>query len=123
MNVNNFIEPPILQLVEQYVIIETQRDKLWKYIVKPIFENVRNRMRSLEKIIETTKRPNIYTDFVDAIGEQREIELPGFSAGFDVERFRDKTNQFLKAHDDNDPVIHKLRWNEPLNRSDLEALE
>ena len=56
------------------------------------------------------------------IGEEREIELPGFDAGHDVERFRDKTHQFLKARQ-NDPVIHKLRWNEPLTRADLDALE
>jgi type I restriction enzyme, R subunit len=48
--------------------------------------------------------------------------LPGFAAAHDVERFRDKTQQFLKAHE-NDPVIHKLRWNEPLCKTDLDALE
>jgi type I restriction enzyme R subunit len=76
----------------------------------------------LVKFIEKTKRPPIYTDFVDSIGEETEIELPGFDAGHDVERFREKTQQFLKAHE-NDPVIHKLRWNEPLGTSDLGALE
>ena len=39
-----------------------------------------------------------------------------------MERFRDKTQQFLKVHE-NDPVIHKLRWNEPLTKGDLDALE
>jgi type I restriction enzyme, R subunit len=48
--------------------------------------------------------------------------LPGFAAVHDVERFRYKTQQFLKAHE-NDPVIHKLRWNEPLSKADLDALE
>jgi len=56
------------------------------------------------------------------IGEQREIDLPGFAAGHDVERFRDKTQQFLRTHQ-NDPVIHKLRWNEPLSKANLDALE
>jgi type I restriction enzyme, R subunit len=74
------------------------------------------------KFIEKTKRQNIYTDFTDLIGEERIIDLPGFAAGLDVERFRDKTQQFLKAHE-NDPVIHKLRWNEPLTRADLDSLE
>jgi type I site-specific restriction endonuclease len=40
----------------------------------------------------------------------------------DAERFRDKTQQFLKAQE-NDLVIHKLRWNEPLSKADLDALE
>jgi len=39
-----------------------------------------------------------------------------------VERFHDKTHQFLKAHE-NDPVIHKLRFNEALTKADLDALE
>jgi len=32
----------------------------------------------------------------------------------DVERFRDKTQQFVNAHE-NDPVIHKQCFNEPLS--------
>ena len=48
--------------------------------------------------------------------------MPGFTAVHDVDRFRDKTQQFLKVHE-NDPVIHKLRWNEPLSKADLDALE
>jgi type I restriction enzyme, R subunit len=76
--------------------------------------------------IEKTKRQNIYTDFSDLIAEEREIELPGFDAGHDVERFRDKTQQFLRAHE-SDPVIHKLRWiekppSEPLTASLPERL-
>jgi type I restriction enzyme R subunit len=85
-------------------------------------EDVRKRLRSLVKFIEKTTRQNIYTDFTDLIGEETEIELPGFAAGHDVDRFRDKTQQFLKAHE-NEPVIHKLRWNEPLTTADLDALE
>jgi type I restriction enzyme, R subunit len=87
-----------------------------------MLEDVRKRLRSLVKFIEKTTRQNIYTDFTDLIGEETEIELPGFAAGQDLERFRDKTHPFLKAHE-NDPVIHKLRWNEPLTTADLDALE
>jgi type I restriction enzyme R subunit len=74
------------------------------------------------KFVDKTKRENIYTDFLDLMGEEREIELPGFDAGHEVERFRDKTHQFLRVHE-NDPVIHKLRWNEALTSADLDALE
>ena len=91
-------------------------------ITTSILEDVRKRLRSLVKFIEKTKRQNIYTDFADLIGEEREIEFPEFGAVHDVERFRDKTEQFLKAHG-NDPVIAKLRWNEPLSKADLEELE
>jgi len=104
------------------LIIEVQTDEFWQDITTPILENVRKRLRSLVKFIEKTRRQNIYTDFMDLMGEEREIELPGFDAGYDAERFRDKTHQFLRAHE-NDPVIHKLRWNEPLDKRDLDALE
>ena len=42
-----------------------------------MLEDVRKRLRSLVKFIEKTKRQNIYTDFADLIGEEREIDLPG----------------------------------------------
>jgi type I restriction enzyme R subunit len=61
-------------------------------------------------------------DFLDLMGEERVIDLPGFSIGLDIDRFRDKTQQYLKAHE-NDPVIQKLRWNESLTKQDLDALE
>ncbi len=107
---------------ELELIIEVQTDEFWQDITTPILENVRKRLRSLVKFIDKTRRQNIYTDFMDLMGEEREIELPGFDAGYDAERFRDKTHQFLRAHE-NDPVIHKLRWNEPLDKRDLDALE
>ena len=107
---------------ELELIIELQTDEFWQDITTPILENVRKRLRTLVKFVDKTKRQNIYTDFLDLMGEEREIELPGFSAGIDVDRFRDKTQQFLRAHE-TDPVIHKLRWNERLNKDDLDALE
>jgi type I restriction enzyme, R subunit len=107
---------------ELELIIEVQTEEFWQDITAAILEDVRKRLRSLVKFIERAKRPNIYTDFVDEIGEETQVELTGFDAGHDVERFRDKTQQFLKGHE-SDPVIRKLRWNEPLSRSDLNALE
>jgi type I restriction enzyme R subunit len=107
---------------ELELIIEVQTDEFWQDITALMLEDVRKRLRSLVKFIEKTKRQNIYTDFADLIGEDREIDLPGFAAGHDAERFRDKTQQFLRMHE-SDPVIHKLRWNEPLSRADLDALE
>src|ERR1019366_7190146 len=84
---------------ELELIIEVQTDEFWQDITASMLEDVRKRLRSLVKFIEKTKRQNIYTDFADLIGEEREIDLPGFAAGHDVERFRDKTQQFLRAHE------------------------
>jgi type I restriction enzyme R subunit len=114
---------PIPMVREQLeLIIELQTDEYWQDITTPMLEDVRKRLRSLVKFIDKTKRQNIYTDFQDLIGGETVIDLPGFGAAHDVERFREKTHQFLRAHE-NDPVIHKLRWNEPLSKADLATLE
>ena len=107
---------------ELELIIEVQTDEFWQDITTSMLENVRKRLRGLVKFVDKTKRQNIYTDFTDRMGDEREIELPRFGAGHNVDRYRDKTHQFLKDHE-NDPVIHKLRWNEPLNKEDIDALE
>ena len=53
------------------------------------------------------------------MGEAEEIELRGFDRVHDIERFRDKTQKFLKTHE-NDRVIQKLRFNERLTKADLD---
>jgi type I restriction enzyme R subunit len=104
------------------LIIELQTDEYWQDITTPMLEDVRKRLRSLVKFIDKTKRQNIYTDFTDMMGGETLIDLPGFAGVHDAEKFREKTHQFLKTHED-DPVIHKLRWNEPLSKHDLTVLE
>lgn len=107
---------------ELELIIEVQTDEFWQDVTAPMLETVRKKLRSLVKFIETKKRPRIYTDFEDLMGESTEIELPGIGGTHDAERFREKTEQFLKAHE-NDPVIVKLRFNEALSVADLDMLE
>lgn len=50
------------------------------------------------------------------------MELPGFGAGADFEKFRAKARQLPRAHEDH-PAIIKLRFNEPLRRGDIQDLE
>jgi len=107
---------------ELELIIELQTDEYWQDITTAMLEDARKRLRCLVKFIEKTKRPTIYTEFTDSMGEETEIELPGFDSGHDVERFLDKTQQFLRAHDQ-DPVIQKLRFNERLTKQDVDTLE
>ncbi len=104
------------------LILEVQTDEFWQDVTTPILENVRKKLRALMKLIERKKRNQVYTDFEDELGEETEIEFKGISTAADYERFKAKALQFLKAHE-NDIVIHKLRWNEPLTPADLEKLE
>ena len=87
-----------------------------------MLEIVRKRLRNLIKLIEKTKRRIVYTDFVDEIGGQTAIDLPGIGVGVDFERFKAKARHFLKAND-NHLAIHKLRTNQPLTPTDLGELE
>lgn len=104
------------------LIIELRTDEWWQDVTLAMLEDARKRLRALVKFVEKTRRPIIYTDFVDTIGEEQEIEFEQFESAHDGERFRSKTEVYLKLHE-SDPVIQKLRWNEALNTEDLSRLE
>jgi type I restriction enzyme, R subunit len=116
-------EQSAIPMVQQQMplIQDLLSDEYWQDITVPMLEIVRKRLRSLVKLIEKVRRQRVYTDFEDTMGAEVEIQLPGFGAA-DYERFRVKTRQFLKEHENEGP-IQKLRFNEPLTTDDLEQLE
>ncbi len=107
---------------EMALIQEIQGDDYWQDVTAPMLETVRRRLRALIKLIEFRKRPIVYTDFEDEIGEGAELEVRGISVGMDMDRFRLKARHFLKDNE-NHIAILKLRRNEPLTATDLEELE
>jgi type I restriction enzyme R subunit len=116
-------EKSAIPMVQQQMplILEIQTDDYWQDVTVPLLESARKRLRSLVKLIEKAKRRPVYSDFEDLMGAEAPIELPGFGSA-DYERFRTKTRQFLREHE-NDVPIRKLRWNEPLTPGDLTELE
>jgi type I restriction enzyme R subunit len=104
------------------LIVEVQSQEFWEGVTVVCLERVRKGLRELVLLIEKRKRPIVYTDFDDEIGQGELITLPGISPGVNAEKFKDKAEKFLHKHE-NDPAIHKLRFNEPLTAEDLEALE
>lgn len=104
------------------LILDVQTDEWWENVTTPMLEILRRRLRSLVKLIEKHSRKPIYTNFEDIMGSETNMELPGFSAAGDFEKFRAKTRAFLLEHQDH-AVIHKLRMNMPLTSSDLDELE
>ena len=104
------------------LIQEIQTDEYWQDITAPMLEIIRRRLRELIKLIEKAKRNRIYTAFLDEIGPTAEIEIVTAVAEIDFERFKAKVQHFLKAHSDQ-IVIHKLRRNQSLTKTDLEELE
>jgi type I restriction enzyme R subunit len=53
----------------------------------------------LIKLIEIKRRSIIFSDFEDEIGTGAAIEVSGVSVGTDMDRFRTKARQFLKANE------------------------
>ena len=108
---------------EQMALIQDmQTDEWWQDVTVPMLERVRRRLRDLVKLIEKQQRKPIYTDFEDQMGAETDVELPGFVARTDFEKFRAKARAFLRAHQDH-IAIHKLRMNKPLTPADLAELE
>jgi len=107
---------------ELALILEVQTDEFWQDVTAPLLENVRRKLRSLIKLIELKKRPHVYTDFEDELGDASEIVIPGTAIGTDMHRFRLKVRHFLTDHMDH-IAIQKLRRNEPLTPQDLLELE
>jgi type I restriction enzyme, R subunit len=107
---------------EMPLILEIQTDEYWQDITAPMLESVRQRLRSLIKLIEATHRPTLYTDFEDEIGKAMPMVVPGVVVGTDMDRFRAKARHFLMENSNHIAVL-KLRRNEPLTAADLSELE
>ena len=107
---------------ELSLILELQTDEYWQDITVPMLETVRRRLRALIKLIELKRRTIVYSDFEDEIGQGTVMELSGVPVGTDMDRFRAKARQFLKANQ-NHIAILKLHRNEPLTATDIGELD
>lgn len=112
---------PMVQ-AELELVLEVQTDEFWQDVTAPTLETVRRRLRSLIKLIDVKKRSIVITDFTDELGMGTAVSFIWSQVGTDMERFRAKARQFLKAHA-NHIAIAKVRRNEPLTPSDIAELE
>jgi type I restriction enzyme, R subunit len=96
-------------------------DEWWEDVTVAMLEAARKKLRALIKLIEKGKKNIVYTDFEDELGEGATIELPGVGTGMNLERFKDKAQRFLRAHESH-LSLQRLRRNQPLTLSDLEEL-
>lgn len=97
-------------------------DEWWHDVTVGTLEHVRKQLRMLLKLIEKTKREIVYTDFEDEVGKSATVTLPFGASGIDFERFKTKTRDYLRAHNDHLAYV-KLRKNLPVTQSDLDELE
>ena len=105
------------------LIQDLQSAEWWADATAPMLETVRKRLRELVRFIEKARRNPVYTNFEDTVGEEAEVELPGFGTpSNDFAQFRAKARAFLRQHQDN-PALMKLRRNQRLTADDLSELE
>lgn len=97
-------------------------EEWWVDVTVGMLEFARKQLRTLIKLIDKGKRNVVYTDFEDELGDGTVIDLPDVGTGMNLERFREKARQFLKAHESN-ISLQRLKRNQPLTSSDLEQLE
>jgi len=97
-------------------------EEWWQDVTVAMLEQVRRQLRLLVKLIEKSKRPIVYTDFDDEIGAGTAVDLPLKAVGLDYERFKNKTRDFLRQHEDR-LAVQKLRRNLPITPTDLAELE
>ncbi len=98
-----------------------QESGFWEGIGLNHLEELRLRLRGLMHILDKKKRKIVYTDFQDKVTGVREeaaVYMPKMT-GAQYER---KVKVYLHGHQDH-IVIHRLRTNQPLTKTDLEGLE
>jgi type I restriction enzyme R subunit len=97
-------------------------DEWWEDVTVTMLDEVRKKLRLLIKLLPKSERPIVYTDFDDSITDVDTVDLPLVTAGLDYERFKTKTRDFLKAHEDR-LAVYKLRTNKPITPTDVAELE
>lgn len=105
------------------LIQDLQSDEWWQDVTAPMLENVRKNLRDLVQFIEKAHRTVIYLSLPeDELGAETEVQLPGFAAADEFERFKAKARAFLREHQ-HETSVAKLRANEKLTAADLKQLE
>tara|TARA_R100000365_G_C2748226_1_gene79248 strand:+ start:6222 stop:9680 length:3459 start_codon:yes stop_codon:yes gene_type:complete len=105
---------------QQELILEIQTDQWWEGVTVPLLELVRLRLRSLVQHVEKTKRPLVYSDFEDDLGQGADVDLPQIGS-VDFNRFKRKARHFLLEHQDN-LTLQKLRRGMQLTPTDIDQL-
>jgi type I site-specific restriction endonuclease len=98
-----------------------QETEFWVGIDIAGLEEMRLRLRELVPLPDKTKRHIVFTDFEDEItgvNEDGIIDIPRMT-GLE---YQWKVERYLQGHLSN-IVIHRLRTNQPLTKSDLQELE
>ena len=119
-----------LELQDSIPAIRTQmpliqslsEDDWWQDVTVTMLEQMRKSLRLLVKLIEKKERVIVYTNFDDAITGSEDVGINFGSTGLDYEKFKLKSRDFLRLHEDK-LAVAKLRTNKPITPTDLKELE
>ena len=71
---------PMVQ-AQMELIQAIQTDEWWEYVTPRCWKTRGSGLRLLVKLIDKAQRKPIYTDFVDVMGDEKEVEFAAFAAG------------------------------------------
>jgi type I restriction enzyme R subunit len=101
---------------------EVAGDEWWVDVTPPMLEVARRQLRSIVGLLARAKRPIVYSDFEDTLGEVNEVTMPTLATFTDEERLRAKVYDFL-VHQPDNLALHKIRKAQPLTETDLDSLQ
>lgn len=107
---------------QEQLLDQLAGDEWWVDVTLPMLELARRRVRALLRFVEKSKRPPIYSNFEDEVGDSTIVELPGVTPGTNWERFRAKARVYLRDNKDH-LALQRLRRNHQLTPDDLSSLE
>lgn len=111
---------PAVKIKKEY-IDELHQESLFENITIEEYEEIRKELRDLIVCIEKEKRQQYTTDFVDDILsiEYAESKLEND----DLINYKQKLAYYIQKHQEDNPIILKLRTNIPLDKNDIDQLE
>ncbi|MES3043996.1 DEAD/DEAH box helicase family protein [Sphingomonas faeni] len=104
------------------LIEEVQTNDWWQDATPDMVERVRRQLRGLIALIDKGSRTIVTTDFVDAIGDARDITIVDLGDSEALAQFRRKARAYIDAHRDHLTLV-RLRQGRPLTPADLDALQ
>lgn len=107
---------------QMHLISEIISDEWWQDVNLLLLEKARRHLRDLIKLIEKTRKNIVYSDFADELRASSEFDLLALASGLDLTKFKIRARQFFLEHE-NHLAVQRLRRNQALTPSDLQALE
>ena len=104
------------------LIAAVASDEWWVDVTVGMIEMARIRLRSLVRLIDTTAKSVVYSNFSDTALAGEDIAIEYVAVAVDRARFREKAFVFLREHED-DVVLFKVRNGHQLTALDLSEIE